>query len=145
MSEQTSSTIVIEATATAVMREIADLESYPEWTGSVRSVEVLARNDDGRPSRATFVLDAGVVKDTYTLEYTWHGDASVSWTLVEAQMLTAMDGSYRLTDQGDEGTGVEYVLTLDLKMPMIGLLRRKAEKVVTDTALKELKRRVEGV
>ena len=59
-------------------------------------------------------------------------------------MLTAMDGSYRLTDQGEAGTVVEYVLTLDLKMPMIGLLRRKAEKVVTDTALKELKRRVEG-
>jgi ribosome-associated toxin RatA of RatAB toxin-antitoxin module len=144
MSEQTSSTIVIEATATAVMSEIADLESYPEWTGSVRSVEVLDRNADGRPSRATFVLDAGVVKDTYTLEYTWQGDDSVSWTLVEAQMLTAMDGSYRLTDHGEVGTDVEYVLTLDLKMPMIGLLRRKAEKVVTDTALKELKRRVEG-
>jgi hypothetical protein len=27
---------------------------------------------------------------------------------------------------------------------MIGLLRRKAEKMVMDTALKELKRRVEG-
>jgi ribosome-associated toxin RatA of RatAB toxin-antitoxin module len=144
MSEQTSSTIVIGATATAVMSEIADLESYPEWTGSVRSVEVLGRDADGRPSRATFVLDAGVVKDTYTLEYTWQGDDSVSWTLVEAQMLTAMDGSYRLTDRGEAGTDVEYVLTLDLKMPMIGLLRRKAEKVVTDTALKELKRRVEG-
>ena len=73
-------------------------------------------------TRATFVLDAGVVKDTYTLEYTWHGDDSVSWTLVEAQMLTAMDGSYRLTDRGGAGTDVEYVLTLDLKMPMIGLL-----------------------
>ena len=144
MSEQTSSTIVIEAMPAAVMGEIADLESYPEWTGSVRSVEVLARDEQGRSSRATFVLDAGVVKDTYTLEYTWHGDESVSWTLVEAQMLTAMDGSYRLTDQGEAGTVVEYVLALDLKMPMIGLLRRKAEKVVTDTALKELKRRVEG-
>lgn len=145
MSEQTSSTIVIEAMPSVVMGEIAALESYPEWTGSVRSVEVLARDDGGRPARATFVLDAGVVKDTYTLQYTWHGDESVSWTLVEAQMLTAMDGSYRLTNQGEAQTVVEYVLTLDLKMPMIGLLRRKAEKVVTDTALKELKRRVEGV
>lgn len=145
MSEQTSSTIVIEAMPSVVMGEIAALESYPEWTGSVRSVEVLARDDEGRPSRASFVLDAGVVKDTYTLQYTWHGDESVSWTLVEAQMLTAMDGSYRLSHQGEAETVVEYVLTLDLKMPMIGLLRRKAEKVVTDTALKELKRRVEGV
>ena len=144
MSEQTSSTIEIEATAEAVMNEIADLESYPEWTGSVRAVEVLERQSDGRPVRATFVLDAGVVKDTYTLAYTWDRDASVSWTLVEAQILTAMDGSYQLSSGAEGVTQVEYVLTLDLKMPMIGMLRRKAEKVVTDTALKELKRRVEG-
>ncbi len=144
MSEQTSSTIEIEAPAEVVMNEIADLESYPEWTGSVKAVEVLERGVDGRPSRATFVLDAGVVKDTYTLAYTWHGSDSVSWTLVEAQILTAMDGSYQLSAGAQGTTHVEYVLTLDLKMPMIGMLRRKAEKVVTDTALKELKRRVEG-
>ena len=144
MSEQTSSTIEIEAPAEAVMNEIADLEAYPDWTGSVKEVEVLERGADGRPALATFVLDAGVVKDTYTLSYTWNGNDSVSWTLVEAQILTAMDGSYRLSPVGEGSTRVEYVLTLDLKMPMIGMLRRKAEKVVTDTALKELKRRVEG-
>ena len=144
MSEQTSSTIEIEAPAAAVMNEIADLESYPEWTGSVKAVEILARGTDGRPSRATFVLDAGVVKDTYTLAYTWSGNDSVSWTLVEAQILTAMNGSYQLSGGPQGTTQVEYVLTLDLKMPMIGMLRRKAEKVVTDTALKELKRRVES-
>jgi ribosome-associated toxin RatA of RatAB toxin-antitoxin module len=143
MSEQTSSTILVGAGASQVMAVIADLESYPDWTGSVRSVDVLERDDDGRPRRATFVLDAGVVKDTYTLEYAWHDDSQVSWSLVEAQMLTAMEGSYTLT-AGDGGTTVEYVLTLDLKIPMIGLLRRKAEKVITDTALKELKKRVEG-
>jgi ribosome-associated toxin RatA of RatAB toxin-antitoxin module len=144
MTEQTSSTIVVDADARQVMTVIADLESYPEWTGSVRSVEILDQTSDGRPRRATFVLDAGVVKDTYTLEYTWHDDSQVSWSLVEAQMLTAMDGSYTLTPWEGGGTKVEYVLTLDLKIPMIGLLRRKAEKVITDTALKELKKRVES-
>jgi ribosome-associated toxin RatA of RatAB toxin-antitoxin module len=143
MTEQTSSTIAVEAGASQVMAVIADLESYPEWTGSVRSVDVVDRDEAGRARRATFVLDAGVVKDTYTLEYSWHDDSQVSWSLVEAQMLTAMEGSYTLTEV-DGGTTVEYVLTLDLKMPMIGLLRRKAEKVITDTALKELKKRVEG-
>ena len=144
MAEQTSSTIVVDASPSEVMAVIADLERYPEWTGSVRSVEVLTRDDAGRPATATFVLDAGVVKDTYTLSYTWQGDDVVTWTLVEAQMLTAMDGTYQLTADDTGGTSVEYVLTLDLKIPMIGLLRRKAEKVITDTALKELKRRVEG-
>ena len=144
MTEQTSSTIVVDSTPAAVMAVIADLKAYPEWAGSVRSVEVLSHDDSGRPREATFVLDAGVVKDTYTLAYSWDGDTSVSWSLVEAQMLTAMEGSYRLRADEPSRTTVEYVLTLDLKIPMIGLLRRKAEKVITDTALKELKRRVEA-
>ena len=144
MTEQTSSTIVVDSAPAAVMAVIADLEAYPEWAGSVRSVEVLSRDETGRPREARFVLDAGVVKDTYTLAYSWDGNTSVSWSLVEAQMLTAMEGSYRLRADDSSGTTVEYVLTLDLKMPMIGLLRRKAEKVITDTALKELKRRVEA-
>jgi ribosome-associated toxin RatA of RatAB toxin-antitoxin module len=146
MPERTSSTISIAASAAQIMAVIADLGSYPEWTGSVRSVEVLTVYDDAdeRPARATFVLDAGAIKDTYTLEYTWRDDSEVTWTMLEAGMLTAMDGAYRLTAAPDGVTEVEYELTLELKIPMIGLLRRKAEKVVTDTALKELKKRVEG-
>jgi ribosome-associated toxin RatA of RatAB toxin-antitoxin module len=144
MAERTSSTINVEASPAQVMAVIADLSSYPEWTGSVRSVDVLSVDDGGRPARATFVLDAGAIKDTYTLEYTWHDDRVVTWTLLDAQMLTAMDGAYRLAAAADGTTDVEYELTLELKIPMIGLLRRKAEKVVTDTALKELKKRVEG-
>jgi ribosome-associated toxin RatA of RatAB toxin-antitoxin module len=144
MAEQTSSTIVVDAAPAAVMAVIADLERYPEWAGSVRSVEVQSRDSQGRPDEATFVLDAGVVKDTYTLSYSWQDDRLVSWSLVEAQMLTAMEGSYRLDVLSPQSTSVEYTLTLDLKIPMIGLLRRKAEKVITDTALKELKRRVES-
>ena len=78
------------------------------------------------------------------MAYRWQDDALVSWSLVEAHMLTAMEGSYRLAEASPSSTSVEYELTLDLKIPMIGLLRRKAEKVITDTALKELKRRVES-
>jgi len=41
-------------------------------------------------------------------------------------------------------TTVTYSLAVDLNIPMIGMLRRKAEKVIIDTALKGLKRRVES-
>jgi ribosome-associated toxin RatA of RatAB toxin-antitoxin module len=145
MAEATSSSIVIDADPAAIMDVIADLESYPEWAASVKSVNVLTVFDDAdeRPAQARFVLDAGAVKDTYVLDYEWDGDNEVRWRLVEAQILTAMDGVYRLTSQGQGQTQVDYDLTLDVKIPMIGMLRRKAEKVITDTALRELKRRVE--
>lgn len=142
MTERTTSTIHIDASPGDVMAVIADLPDYPEWAASVREVEVLEGGD--RPTRARFVLDAGAIKDSYTLDYTWHDDEAVTWTLVEAGILTALDGAYRLTESTDHGTDVEYELTLELKIPMIGLLRRKAEKVVIDTALKELKKRVEA-
>jgi hypothetical protein len=38
---------------------------------------------------------------------------------------------------------VTYQLAVELNMPMLGMFRRKAEKVIIDTALKELKKRVE--
>jgi hypothetical protein len=33
---------------------------------------------------------------------------------------------------------------VDVKIPMIGMIKRKAEKVIIDRALKGLKQRVEG-
>jgi hypothetical protein len=41
------------------------------------------------------------------------------------------------------GTEVTYTLSVQLSVPMIRLLRRKAEKVIMDTALGELERRVQ--
>jgi hypothetical protein len=55
-----------------------------------------------------------------------------------------LDGSYTLTEAVDGSTEVTYQLTVDVAIPMLGLMKRKAEKVIIDTALKELKKRVEG-
>ena len=68
----------------------------------------------------------------------------MTWTLVEGQMLKAMDGSYVLEPTG-RGTEVTYSLAVDSDIPMIGMLKRKAEKVIIDTALKGLKKRVESL
>lgn len=144
MADETSGSIVIASDPATIMDVIADLEVYPEWSDGVKSVEVLTEYDDGRPGDARFTVDVGPVKDTYVLAYEWNGNESVSWRLTEGGVLTAMDGTYSLTDQGDGSTLVDYRLALDLSIPMIGMIRRKGEKVIIDTALKGLKGRVEG-
>jgi ribosome-associated toxin RatA of RatAB toxin-antitoxin module len=147
MADRTESRITIQASAAAVLDVIADFDSYPEWTGAVKQTETLVTDADGWAEQVRFVLDAGAIKDTYTLGYDWDvdqdGSGVVSWHLVEGQMLKAMEGAYELRPTGD-ATDVTYRLAVDLKIPMLGMLRRKAEKVIIDTALNELKKRVEA-
>ena len=38
-----------------------------------------------------------------------------------------------------------YTLEVELSIGMLGMFRRKAEKMIMDTALKQLKRRVESL
>lgn len=144
MAEKTSSSITIAAPKADVMRVIADFPSYPQWTGAVREAEVLESGSDDRARRVRFLLDAGVIKDEYVLGYEWDDDDLVRWHLEEqGSMLSAMTGSYRLAEAGEGSTEVTYELTVDVKIPMIGMFKRKAEKVIIDTALKELKKRAE--
>lgn len=95
-------------------------------------------------SRCASSWTAGAIKDDQTLGYTWTGDHEVSWTLVKSQMLRSLDGSYVLRPAGLSATEVTYRLTVDVKIPMLGMIKRKAEKVIIDRALAGLKKRVES-
>jgi ribosome-associated toxin RatA of RatAB toxin-antitoxin module len=144
MADASIQSIEIAATAQTVMAVIRDLPAYPEWAQAVKAVDVLESGADGCPRRARFRLDQGVIKDEYELVYDWApDDLSVSWHLVSSQIQKTQDGSYVLRPNGDKTT-VTYTLTAEPSLPMIGLLKRKIEKVIMDTALKELKRRAES-
>lgn len=144
MADQTTSSIVIDATPAEVMAVIADFPAYPEWAQGMKKAEVVDQGTDGRADQVHFELEAAPIKDSYTLAYDWKGDSAVTWELVEGRMLKAMEGAYLLSPSGG-GTEVTYRLAVELSIPMIGMLRRKAEKVIIDTALKGLKKRVESL
>jgi len=145
MAEQTSSSIDIDAPPAAVMDVIADFAAYPDWAKGVKQATVRAEGDGGRAQEVFFSLDVAPIKDEYTLAYTWNGDHDVIWTLAEGKMLRALDGAYVLSDRGDGTTEVTYRLALDVSIPLIGMIKRKGEKILIDTALKGLKQRVESL
>lgn len=145
MAEHTRSSITIQATPAEVMAVITDFDRYPEWTGEVKEAEVLARDERGRAEQVRLLLDAGAIKDEHTLAYQWPDANEVSWSLVKSRMLRTLDGSYRLVPlAGGQRTEVTYQLTVDVKIPMLGSIKRKAEKVIIDRALAGLKSRVES-
>jgi ribosome-associated toxin RatA of RatAB toxin-antitoxin module len=142
VTDASRSTILIHAEPAAVMNVIGDVANYPQWIRFLKDVEILEIDASGRPVTARFVLESAVMVDEYTLAYTWSDD-EVSWHLVSGTSIKSMDGSYRLQATTD-GTDVEYALAIDVTVPLLPVLKRKAEQVLIDTALRALKTRVEA-
>jgi len=146
MADFSTQSIVIVAPPERVAAVICDFVRYPEWTEAVKSVEVVQEYEDGYASQVRFVLDAGVLADEYTLAYEYAEDISrIQWHLVApSKMQKAQNGSYDIEDNGDGTSTVTYTLAVELSVGMLGMFRRKAEKMIMDAALKQLKQRVEA-
>jgi len=145
MADRTSSSITIGAGRSEIMTVIADLGSYPKWASGIRDFTVTETGPDGRASRARLTFDGGPFSDTVGLSYEWDGDEGVRWELVEqGSVVTGLHGSYSLREAGEGATEVTYELAVDVRVPMIGMVKRKGEKRIIDSALKGLKRHVEG-
>lgn len=143
--EGTVQTIEVSASPDHVYGVALDLESYPDWVSSVKSVEIHAEDDSGRPAKATFVADAMIKEITYTLEYDYSLEHGFSWTAIPGDDIQALEGSYEFKPLDDGGTRVLYALRVDPAFSFPGLLRRQAEKQIVSSALRGLKKRAESL
>src|SRR5262245_63773544 len=147
MTDTSTQSIIVAAPPERIAAVIADFPSYPEWVSAVKSIEVVEEYEDGYASQVHFVIDAGPVADDYTLKYEYAEDLSrIEWHLVApSKMQKQQDGSYDIQDNGDGTSTVTYTLAVELAIGMLGMFKRKAEKIIMDTALTELKKRVESL
>jgi uncharacterized membrane protein len=145
MADTSTQSIQVLAPVDRVAAVICDFGRYPDWVDAIKQAEVLEEYEDGYAAQVRFLMDAGVMTDDYTLEYAYADDISrIEWHLVEpSKTQKSQRGSYDLADNGDGTTTVTYTLEVELSIGMLGMFRRKAEKMIMDTALKQLKRRVE--
>jgi len=150
MTDRSTQSVVVDAAPELIMDVIADFASYPQWAAAVKKADVITPGAGDRAKRVRFTMDAGLLKDVYVLDYVWSADGlTVTWELVEGQLQKAQHGSYILEPLGSTAAAtaakVNYSLEVDLAIPLIGMIKRRAEKVIMDTALKGLKRRVEAL
>jgi uncharacterized membrane protein len=147
MADTSTQSIEVIAPLDRVAAVISDFPRYPEWADAMKQVEVIEEYEDGYAAKVRFVIDAGVLVDDYTLEYAYADDLSrIEWELVApSKTQKSQRGSYDLTESAAGTTTVTYTLEVELSIGMLGMFRRKAEKMIMDTALKQLKRRVESL
>ena len=144
MADEAHEQIHVEADPLDCFDLATDFASYPRWAKDVKEATILTRDDAGRPARVEYRAAALGRNIRYVLDYHYgSAPASFSWTLVEGDMLRALDGTYAFAADGD-GTQVTYDLRVDLSVPMPGMLKRRAAGMITSTALQELKREAEA-
>ncbi len=132
--------VVIEATPDEIMDVLLDLESLTEWSSAHQEVEILERDDQGRPSKSRQVIKIVGIRDEQVLAYSVHDDG-VSWTLVSAKQQRAQEARYTLTPEGDS-TRVRFELTVDPSVPLPGFVIKRGAKGLMDTATEGLRKRV---
>ena len=123
-----------------------DFEHYPNWAPDIKEATVLNRDDRGRGTMVSFRAAAMGRSASYVLAYTYSDDNRlISWSLVEGDIMRALDGSYSFAHGPDDTTDITYHLTVELVVPIPGFVRRRAEGKIMGTALRELKLRAESL
>jgi len=145
MAERTEGSIQIAATPQAVMAVITDFEAYPDWADGVRSAEVTKRDGKGRPIEVAFEVSQMGIGAGYTLAYRYRPKlGGLTWTTTAASgAVKDIEGEYAL-ESVPEGTRVTYRASIEPAIPMMGFLKRQAERAIINAALGGLKKRVEA-
>jgi uncharacterized protein YndB with AHSA1/START domain len=122
-----------------------DFERYPEWVADIKNVEVVERDDKGRGTKVRYRAAAMGQSIRYTLEYDY-SDAprTLAWIQTDGDVTRKLDGSYVFEPDGNGGTNMTYHLTVELTVPIVGFIKRRAEGRILGSALRELKARAES-
>jgi carbon monoxide dehydrogenase subunit G len=137
----------IDAPIDAVWPIVEDVAGWPEWQGSLGSLDILERDGDGRASLCAVEFDAKMTKIKMKLACSYSAPTRMSFERKSGD-LSHLAGSWTLEDLGDGRTRATYqldvnpggVLNFFLNEERIGKLR----EMLVDVRPGELKARVEA-
>ena len=146
MADQATEQMTVSASPERCFAVVADIERYAEWAADIKEIVVDERDAEGRPVLVTFRAAAFGRSTSYTLRYDFsEAPRSLSWKLTKGDITSKLDGSY-VFDPAEEGSGthVRYHLEAELRVPIPGFIKMRAQSRIMSTALRELKARVES-
>lgn len=145
MTDRATETIVVKAPIDKCWEVATDFERYPEWAPAVKGATIDSRDAEGRPLRVTYRAASFGRSITYTLDYDYRdAPARLAWSQSAGDLTNRIDGVYEFEALG-QSTEVVYHLAVDLKLPVPGFVKRRAEGLIIHGALRDLKDRVESL
>ena len=125
----------------------ADIEGAPKWQGSLKDVEVLSKDAEGRAEIVNTKSDAKVKTVTTKLRFSYTEPTRIEW-VQEKGDVKSLKGWWDLEDLGEGHTRATYSLEVDPGRMLGMLLRGPVEGTVRDfllgNAADGLKQKAEG-
>jgi len=142
--EQVAERVIVRATPAQCFDVLTNFEDYPDWSADIKAVTVLERDDQGRGTKVSFRAAAFGRSTSLTLAYDYsQAPGQFSWVQEDGDLTRCYNGTYSFEASGEE-TEVTYQLAVELKVPLPGFVKRRAESRIVNGALRELKVRVEA-
>jgi uncharacterized protein YndB with AHSA1/START domain len=107
---------------------VSDVARAPEWQRVLERVDVIQRDEQGRPRICDTVNDAKLTKVHCRVRMQYDPPRQLSFTRVESDDVDFMEGSWQLEDLGDGRTRATYSLAVD--PGPVGLLARPLERII---------------
>jgi ribosome-associated toxin RatA of RatAB toxin-antitoxin module len=145
VAEQATERMVVGATPDQCFAIVSDVERYPDWAADIKQVDVISRDPLGRPLEVAWRAAAFGRSTSYTLVYDYSGaPRTIAWRQIRGDLTAKLDGAYTFDDAGEGRTQVTYVLEVELRVPLPGFIKRRAQSRIMHIALEDLRARVES-
>jgi ribosome-associated toxin RatA of RatAB toxin-antitoxin module len=145
VAEQATERMVVTASPERCFAVSSDIDAYPQWAGDIKEVTVHDRDEEGRPQLVTFRAAAFGRSTSYTLAYDYAQAPHVlSWVQTRGDITSKLDGQYVFEPSEGGGTEVTYHLEVEMKVPLPGFIKMRAQSRIMSIALRDLKARVES-
>jgi len=132
--------IVINAPREKVFETITDFESYPEFLPEMK--DVVVENESPKEIIASFTLN--LVKEiNYRLVLKLAKPSSVSWKLVDGDIMTENTGSWKLKKLSAKKTEATYSIEVGFGAFVPGFISNMLVSSSLPTMLNNFKKRIE--
>jgi uncharacterized membrane protein len=127
-------TVEIDAPIQRCFDIAADIEHSPKWQGSLKDVEVLSKDADGRAEVVETESDAKVKTVRARLRFSYSEPTRIEWVQEKGEV-KSLRGWWDLEELGGDRTRATYALEVDPGRMLGMLLRGPTEGVVKNFLL----------
>ena len=140
-----SKTVEVDAHEGSILRIVADFETYPEWNDEVKSVYILARYDDGRPSQLRIDTEVQGHPGTFIQAVYYPAPNQIQTVMQQGELFTKQHQLFSVVGMGPASSLLTVDMDVEVSLPVPAIMIKKIANDALDHLANNLKSRAESL